>query len=71
MSTKQIERLEKIRAKGRKHYIFYTGILGWGNVSVSADDILELVRQIWVAFDCRLSTSAHVGILKKKYIPAK
>jgi hypothetical protein len=30
MSTKQIERLEKIRAKGRKHYILYTGILGWG-----------------------------------------
>jgi hypothetical protein len=30
MSTRQIERLEKIQAKGRKHYIFYTGILGWG-----------------------------------------
>jgi hypothetical protein len=30
MSPKRIERLEKIRAKGRKHYIFYQGILGWG-----------------------------------------
>jgi len=30
LSPKQIARLEKIRAKGRKHYILYTGILGWG-----------------------------------------
>jgi hypothetical protein len=29
-SAKQIERREKIRAKGRKHFIFYRGMLGWG-----------------------------------------
>jgi|HubBroStandDraft_6_1064221.scaffolds.fasta_scaffold571521_2 hypothetical protein len=30
LSPKQIERRNRIRAKGRNHYIFYTGILGWG-----------------------------------------
>jgi hypothetical protein len=30
MSPKRIERLEKLRTKGRKHYVFYWGILGWG-----------------------------------------
>ena len=30
LSPKQVERRKKIRAKGRKHYIFYTGILSWG-----------------------------------------
>jgi hypothetical protein len=30
VSPKQIERRKRIWAKGRKHYIFYTGILGWG-----------------------------------------
>jgi len=29
-SAKQLERREKIRAKGRKHFIVYSGILGWG-----------------------------------------
>jgi hypothetical protein len=29
-SPKQTERRERIRARGRKHYIFYTGVLGWG-----------------------------------------
>jgi hypothetical protein len=29
-SSKQRARLEKIRAKGRKHFIIYTGVLGWG-----------------------------------------
>ncbi len=26
----QLQRLEKIRARGRNHYIFYEGILAWG-----------------------------------------
>jgi hypothetical protein len=30
LSPEQIERRKIIRAKGRKHYIFYTGILRWG-----------------------------------------
>jgi hypothetical protein len=30
LSPRQIERRKRIRAKGRKHFIFYTGILGWG-----------------------------------------
>ncbi len=30
LSPKQIEYRKRIRAKGRKHYIFYTGILRWG-----------------------------------------
>ncbi len=30
MSPKRIERLEKIRTKGRMHYVFYWGILCWG-----------------------------------------
>jgi len=30
MSPKQIERLEKIRARGRTHYVLYTGVFGWG-----------------------------------------
>ena len=29
-SPKRTERLQTIRAKGRKHYIFYSGILGYG-----------------------------------------
>jgi hypothetical protein len=44
MSIKQIERLEKIRAKGRKHYILYAGILGWG-MSVF------LVTTFWTWYD--------------------
>ncbi len=30
LSPKQIEYRKRIRAKGRKHYIFYTGILRYG-----------------------------------------
>ena len=30
LSSEQIERRRRIRAKGRKHYIFYRGILAWG-----------------------------------------
>ena len=30
LSPIQIECRKRIRAKGRKHYIFYTGILRWG-----------------------------------------
>jgi len=30
LSPTQIERRKKIQAKGRKHYIFYRGILTWG-----------------------------------------
>jgi hypothetical protein len=30
LSPRQVERRNRIRAKGRNHYIFYTGILGWG-----------------------------------------
>ena len=30
LPAKQIECRKRIRAKGRKHYIFYTGILRWG-----------------------------------------
>jgi hypothetical protein len=30
LSAKQIEHRNRIRAQGRKHYIFYTGILRWG-----------------------------------------
>jgi hypothetical protein len=30
LSPKQIEYRKRIRAKGRKHYIFYTGILRFG-----------------------------------------
>src|SRR5215469_4618213 len=30
LSPEQLQRLEKIRAKGRSHYILYTGMLGWG-----------------------------------------
>jgi len=30
LSPKQIEYRKRIRAKGRKHYIVYTGILRWG-----------------------------------------
>jgi len=30
LSPGQIERRKRIRAKGRNHYIFYTGILRWG-----------------------------------------
>ena len=30
LSPTQIERRKRILAKGRKHYIFYRGILGWG-----------------------------------------
>jgi hypothetical protein len=29
-SLKQIARLKQLHAKGRKHYIFYWGVLGWG-----------------------------------------
>jgi hypothetical protein len=29
-SEKQRERLEKIRAKGRTHFILWRGMLGWG-----------------------------------------
>jgi hypothetical protein len=29
LSPAQMERREKTRAKGRKHYILYRGILGW------------------------------------------
>jgi len=32
-SPKQIERRRKIQGKGRKHYIFYRGVLGWGGTS--------------------------------------
>ena len=30
LSPKQIEYRNRIRAKGRKHYIVYTGVLRWG-----------------------------------------
>jgi hypothetical protein len=30
LSPEQIERRKRIRAKGRKHYIFYTGVLRLG-----------------------------------------
>ena len=30
LSPKEIDRRDRIRAKGRKHYIFYDGALGWG-----------------------------------------
>jgi len=30
LSSRQIEYRNRIRAKGRKHYIFYTGIIRWG-----------------------------------------
>ena len=30
LSPKQMERLGKIQAQGRTHYILYRGILGWG-----------------------------------------
>ncbi len=30
LSPKQIERRRRIQAQGRKHYILYHGILGWG-----------------------------------------
>jgi hypothetical protein len=30
LSPKQIENRKRISRKGRKHYIFYTGILRWG-----------------------------------------
>ena len=30
LSPKQIERRSRIQAQGRKHYILYHGILGWG-----------------------------------------
>jgi hypothetical protein len=30
LSPKQIERRERIRMKGRNHYIIFRGILGWG-----------------------------------------
>jgi hypothetical protein len=30
LSAKQIEYRNRIRVKGRKHYIFHTGILRWG-----------------------------------------
>jgi hypothetical protein len=30
LSPRQTERLQTIRAKGRKHYIFYRGILAYG-----------------------------------------
>ncbi len=29
-SAKQIERLKVLQARGRKHYILYRGVLGWG-----------------------------------------
>ena len=30
LSPRQIENRNRIRAKGRKHYIVYTGIIRWG-----------------------------------------
>jgi hypothetical protein len=30
LSQQQIERLQKIRARGRRHYIIFYGVLGWG-----------------------------------------
>jgi len=30
LSPKQIERRERVRAKGRQYFIFTRGILGWG-----------------------------------------
>jgi hypothetical protein len=30
LSPKQIERRNRIRARGRKRFVFYTGVLGWG-----------------------------------------
>lgn len=44
LSPKQIEFRKRIRAKGRKHYIFYTGILGWG-MSVF------LLTTLWTLYD--------------------
>jgi hypothetical protein len=44
ISTRQIEHLEKIRAKGRKHYILYTGILGWGMSAF-------LLTTFWIWYD--------------------
>jgi len=33
LSPEQIEHVKKTRAKGRKHYIVYAGILAWGMYS--------------------------------------
>jgi hypothetical protein len=30
LSQEQIERRKRIQAQGRKHYILYHGVLGWG-----------------------------------------
>jgi len=43
-SPKQRERLEKIRARGRKHFILYTGVMTWG-MSVF------LLTSIWAWYD--------------------
>jgi hypothetical protein len=43
-SPEKLARLEKIRAKGRTHFILYTGVLGWG-LSVFA------MTTIWAWYD--------------------
>jgi len=43
-SPARLARLEKIRAKGRKHFILYTGMLGWG-LSVF------VITTIWAWYD--------------------
>jgi len=42
--AERLARLEKIRAKGRKHFILYTGMLGWG-LSVF------VITTIWAWYD--------------------
>ena len=44
LSPKQIEYRNRIRAKGRKHYIVYTGILGWGSA-------MFVVTTLWTCYD--------------------
>lgn len=40
-SPRQRERLEKLRAKGRKHFIVYRGMLRWGLLTFVVFTVLE------------------------------
>ena len=44
LSPKQIEYRKTIRARGRKHYIFYTGILRWGM-------LVFLLTTVWSSYE--------------------
>ncbi len=43
MNAKQLEKLKRLQAKGKKHYIWHRGVIGWGLIT-------GILWSLWMTF---------------------